>query len=188
MNMTERASQEEQTRRGRGHALADKYLIPVMMATVAIFLSVALVIVVRSTLPMFDPLTYSPQTIERITDDGIIIVPNVAGFDPPSIQIDGRVPVRGTLTNSADHRVSVSGSVVWQEEPPGQRFTTQANVPGTIAEGITQLQFENPVPPEVRKYVLENGPTSFSINGRVEVLEAGGVDATWETATFMLVP
>ena len=159
-----------------------------MALTVALFLGASLVIVVAPQVPAFDPLTYSPQTIERVLADGTVSVPTVEGFDPPAIRLGDRVPVRGTLTNDADHDVSATGTVVWTEDPPGRRFVVVTDAPSVVPVGVTQLRFENPIPAKVAEYVRENGPTRFAISGRVEVLEERGVDATWKTDTFLVVP
>lgn len=181
---------DERERRGKGHAWLDRWLIPVMALAVAIFTAAAMIGVLATSdgRNRFDPIEYSLQTIERIDEDGVLQVPGVPGVEPPAVRLGDTVPVRGTVNNSSDHPVSTSGTVVWQVEPPGPRFTTVAEVPGIVAVGATQLRFENPIPDVVAEYVVEHGPTQFSINGRVEVLEPGGVDATWKTATFTLVP
>jgi len=182
---------QDDDRKVRSGALTflDRMLLPTMALSVIVFGAVALwSFVSQPAVSVFDPLDYSPQTIERVTDDGTVTVPSVNGFDPPTIQLGETVPVRGLLTNTADHPVSTAGTVVWQEEPPGRRFVILVDVPGVIAPGVTQLKFENPIPPVVEEYVRDNGATAFSINGRVQVLEPGGVDATWSTATFRVVP
>jgi hypothetical protein len=183
-------TRDEQNRRDKGHAWLDRWLIPVMALTVAVFVSVALIAVVATADErlVFDPISYSPQVIERIDENGVLQVPAVPGYEPPAVHLDETVPVRGVMTNSADHPVSLAGSVVWQVEPPGPRFVQQASIPSVADVGVTQLRFENEIPEDVKDYVRVHGATRFSINGRVEVLEPGGVDATWKTATFTLVP
>ena len=183
-------TRDEQNRRGKGHAWLDRWLIPVMALVVAMFVSAAMigVLVTSDNRNNFDPIDYSVQVIERIDQNGVLQVPNVPGYDPPALYLSETVPVRGVMTNSSDHPVSLAGSVIWQVEPPGERFVAVSDAPSVAAVGTTQLRFENPIPDDVKRYVRENGPTRFSISGRVRVLEPGGIDATWQTAQFTLVP
>lgn len=137
----------------------------------------------------FDPLSYSPQAVERIESDGTVTVPSIPGISGPAVTTAQTVPVRGTVTNSADHEISTSGSILWVEQPPGLRVVVATDVPGLFPVGTQQIKFENRIPPEVAAYVgLQGVPSQWYITGVTNVLEAGGVSTTWQTATFTLVP
>ena len=137
----------------------------------------------------FDPISYSPQVVERVDADGSVSVPLIDGINGPAVYLGDTVPVRGQVENSADHPVSVRGAVLWVEQPPGLRVVVAENVAGVFDPGTKQLRFENQIPDAVSDRVEEiDGPSSWYISGVVDVLEPGGVSTAWQTAIFTLVP
>lgn len=136
----------------------------------------------------FEPLAFSPQRIESVTESGLTIIPQIEGFEGPAVFADGTVPVRGTLTVTADAPVDVIGTIVWETtDPPGTRFVIVANAPNTLTPGVHALEFANPVPAEVTAHVDKFGVEKWRVSGAVEVLAPGGIDAVWSTESFWLV-
>lgn len=167
---------------------ADKWVIPLMVFTVVIFaLFVATIALDNGR--QFDPITYSIQSVERIEEDGTITVPSIEGVGGPAVYLSSTVPVRGAVTNDADHAVSTEGSILWVEQPPGLRVVAGSEIPGLFPVGTTQIKFENRIPEGVYDHVMHvGGPSQWYITGVTDVLEPGGVATTWQTATFTLVP
>jgi hypothetical protein len=167
--------------------LLDRWVIPTMVFVVVMFALFVAWTVVETT-RSFDPIRFGPQAIERIEDDGTVTVPRIAGIDGPALYLSDRVPTRGAVTNTHNRPVSVAGSILWVEQPPGLRVIAGRDLPGLLPPGTEQIRFENRIPAEIVEFVDETGPSRWFISGVVDVLSPGGVSTTWQTATFTLVP
>jgi len=161
--------------------------VTAIAVAVAVF-CLGIVLVTLDDARHFDPLTYTIQRVVRTDSAGVVTVPVIDGFDGPAVHVGDRVPVSGELDVDATYDISVAGTVFWQEHPPGERFEVARDVPYLLNPGARVLVFENPIPDDVAAFVRQHGPRQFTIRGRVEVLEPGGVAATWETESFWIVP
>lgn len=164
------------------------FVLPMLGVSLAFALAVGVWFHFLRT-PPFDPLTYAPQHVEFIDDDGTLRVPTVPGYDGPAVKVGDDVPVRGELTVDADDPVDVVGNIVWVSvEPGGRNCPLGLSVPRSLEPGVFPRSYSNEMPQCVQREVATIGPSLWLITGRVTVLAPGGVAKTWETEPFWIVP
>lgn len=164
------------------------FILPLLGMSIAFAFAVGIWFQFLRTEP-FDPLTYAPQHVEYIADDGALTVPTVDGYDGPAVRVGDDVPVRGELTVDADGPVDVTGNIVWVSvEPGGRNCPLGITSPRSLTPGVFPRFYLNEMPPCVLREVASLGPSLWLITGKVNVLEPGGVASTWETEPFWIVP
>lgn len=132
---------------------------------------------------------YTPQSIERVDPDtGVVSVPLLDGFDGPAICIGDTVPVRGLRINVTQDPIPLSGTVIWEQIPPGERIFVAVDLPGIAESGTSVLAFENAMPEQVRAMTVAQGkPSKWAIKGSVEVHAPNALTAGFSTARFWVV-
>lgn len=132
--------------------------------------------------------------------DGIAVDETSATAVLPVISLseDSTVHVTGKkcLAEDQTQPVDVKGFFVWQAvEPPG--FIHEAGRgQGTRTPGCLPIDFDNPIPDEVREYAEQqfadgHSVIVFNINGQETAIDSEGNDGavqTWRTDNFALVP
>lgn len=132
---------------------------------------------------------YSTQTIERVDPKtGEVSTPVIDGYTGPAVTLGETVPTRGTLRVESSSPVHVTGTVIWEEAPPGKRVVVISGVGGILQPGETQITFDNSIPAEVAAYVTAGGPQRWRITGSVVVNEPDVLGASWNSTAFWLIP
>lgn len=171
------------------HEKRQRWAIVAMVGALAVAVVLNLVLVLRPD--PFDPLTFETQTVQALTADGIVEIPTVEGFTGPAIRVGEIVPVRVVYTVDSVDPVDVTGTVIWYStDPSGIRCPTPIEqIPNVLQPGPHADRFENEVPPCVIDVMDRRGePIQWTITGLVEVNHPNGVDASWSTEPFWLVP
>lgn len=143
--------------------------------------------------PNIDIMSYTLQRVERIGNDGNVQIPQVDGYDRPSVLIGDRVPARGERIISEDvtEPFRVRANVWWERlDQPGERIQTLTDFVTVIDDlGKVPLRFENKMPDRVVARVL-SGDTrveTWRIVGEVQPLLDNVNSASFETEPFLIV-
>jgi len=141
----------------------------------------------------FQPLTYQTGRVVVIEPDGTPRVPQVGGYDAPSIvaSSDG-VPVNMELCSDHDETIHTTAKTWFVSSDTHTR--TQFSEEGTefpVEPGCVTIRFKLEIPREVVNEVdnqtsaRSTDSVAFTIEGEVDI-DNGGT-AMWRTESFLIV-
>lgn len=140
----------------------------------------------------YDPFDYSPLwSVEFVDELGAVRVPQVPGFEAPSVTPDEEVTVRGIRCNQADSGVDAVANV-WWERTDG-RNTGRVEIADAIVvqieDGCTTVSFTVPVDDSIGDDINESGvPQVWKIAGNSTPVAENAVTASWESENIIIVP
>lgn len=137
-----------------------------------------------------DIVSFDTQVIEELLDDGSFGIPQVEGYEKPSIMVGEEVPVRGLHCVAGNQEVRVIGSMWWESiNPQGFRVLVDEDVPGILNYGCETFRYRNPMPEAVVERVNTSGDAAqaWRIVGTVTPINVNGKQVSWETEIFLIV-
>jgi hypothetical protein len=143
----------------------------------------------------FAPLTFQTVRVIQVNEDGTIIVPQVAGYDAPSIYIDQRLPLSFSFCSSSHETFDAVGNSWIVDATHGTRYELNKNLLSTIRPGCfsPRVRVELPTDLKVDLEGFVGGPSNsplsspWYVEGELTPEREGGVTATWQSETFLIV-
>jgi hypothetical protein len=137
-----------------------------------------------------DVISFDTQVIEELLPDGSYAIPQVEGYNKPSVMVGDDVPVRGLHCVAGNREVSAIGSMWWERlDPQGLRVLVDDDVPVVLENGCETFRYSNPMPAVVSAAVNTSGDDAqtWRITGTVTPISVNGKKVSWETETFLIV-
>jgi len=164
-----------------------------VVATVAVGLIAVLVFNIFQPEP-FQPLTFETVRIQDVSPTGAITIPQVPGYEAPSVYARDTVNTIFERCSTADYEFSASSDGFWVN----QDTSVEYEVPGTpvdvsIETGCVQIRVPFEMPPQmISDLFLFGEPDEITdsrwiIRGTVRPDQAGGEKSYWETEVFTVV-
>ena len=168
-----------------------KLLTAVVIATGAVLLS--LIAYWLLTPAPFQPSTYEIVRVLTVTQQGVVIVPQVAGYDAPSILVsDDAVPLAFTRCSDADEPYEAIARTWWVSSL-GHRVLMEP-VTITVPSGCITIRTILDMPGQVKTDATAPGApavapdeTRWFLEGEVTPTRTGGQAAHWSSETFLIV-
>jgi hypothetical protein len=168
-----------------------KLLTAVVVGVGAVLLS--LVVYWLLTPPAFQPSTYETARVLTVTQQGIVIVPQVAGYDAPSILVsDDAVPLAFTRCSDSDEPHEATARTWWVSslghrvpmEPVTITVPSECITIRTIVDMPEQVKTDATAPGALAVAPTE---TRWFLEGEVTPTRTGGQAAHWSSETFLIV-
>ena len=137
-----------------------------------------------------DLISFDTQIVEQVLEDGSYAIPQVEGYEKPSVMAGDDIPVRGLHCVAGSQVVRVIGSMWWEStDPQGTRIPVDEDVPGILNYGCETFRYSNPMPEAVIDRVNASGDDAqtWRITGTVTPINVNGKQVSWETETFLIV-
>jgi hypothetical protein len=170
-------------------------LLTVVMVGVGVLVAIsASYLVLRP--PRFAPLVFTTTVIQQVSENGVVVVPQVTGVDAPSVYVDDEVPMVFSFCSDATENFEAVGNSWFVEAGTGKRYPLNIGIRSTIRPGCVSPRTSVDIPVQVSVKVrdLPNPDrttvpriTSWYIEGELTPDRSGGVSAKWQTETFLIV-
>jgi len=142
----------------------------------------------------FQPITFETVRIQEVTPGGVVKIPQVPGYDAPSVYARDTVPALFDRCSTADYEFSATSDGFWVS----QDTSVEYEVPGTpvdvsIETGCVQIRIPFEMPGGMLSDLFLFGESDeviesrWTIRGSVLPDQAGGVKSYWETEVFTVV-
>ena len=162
--------------------------------TVVSFLAVLVTTIVLWAQPDdFQPLEYDTVKVVVIDDDGVPTIPQVEGFEAPSVLLsEFSVPFVADQCNTHDEEIEAHGLTWFVSEDTGDRFQfSQSGTNFVIPPGCRQLRFPLGMPRGMINEVDDQGDERgtdhalFFVEGELHI--DGGDTAYWVSESFIVI-
>jgi len=167
-------------------------LIVLVAISLVVLIGVLIYSVVRPH--PFDPITFETVSVQRVEGDGTIVIPQVEGFDAPSVYLGDPVPTFIERCSSADEEFDADASAYFVNQETGIRYPHTRHLDVVIESGCVQIRVGFDMPTQMIADlqdfggVLPNPETSlWYIEGSVTPTQSGGVSADYQTELFTIV-
>jgi len=168
----------------------------VFLTGIVVASAVALVVSVLAWLitpTPFDPVTFETAKVQTVTSEGVIVIPQVEGFDAPSIEVGDETPL--VIERCSDHHeVFSSTNDVWfLNKDTGTRHFISEGIKADIEPGCIQIRVDIDMPSQMASDLFAFGDdtaptiTTWNIQGTLTPDRDGGVTTHWESEIFEIV-
>lgn len=144
----------------------------------------------------FDPITFETVSVQLVDKDGAIIIPQVDGYEAPSVYLGDPVPTFIQRCSSADEPFDADATAYFVNQDTGIRYTHTEILNVMIESGCVQIRviFDMPqqMVADLQKFGEDFGVTEpfasvWYIEGTVDPKKSGGVSAPYVTELFTVV-
>lgn len=141
------------------------------------------------------PFTFETVRIEDVLEGGLVVIPQVPGFDAPSLYVDDHIPATYPRCSSADREVEAVGNSWMVNASTGDRYTLNANIESMIQPGCATPRFHLTMPTQVQLEILNTASganpsgesSAWYIQGQLTPRAAGGRASEYRSETFLII-
>lgn len=143
---------------------------------------------------LFQPLTFETVRVQFVDEKGVINIPQVEGFEAPSVSLGSSVPLFFERCSTELHPFEAVFNAKFLNRDTGVEYVHTSNGKATIEPGCVQLRIPFLMPQQMiidLQQFGESGPiakhSSWSIIGSVTGERRGSKPSYWQSEVFTVV-
>lgn len=176
----------------------NRWAIRLLASLTALVAAVTVAIIGQSIYTAVTPTNYQPITwkttaVSRITQDGLVEIPQVDGYEAPSVAVGDTVPVFFDRCSDTETTFEVTADTYFHNIDTGIIYPVSENITADIEPGCIQIRIEVPMTDQmiadIKAFGDQFAPTqsTWTFGGDVNPEPAGALNSSFETTQFWII-